>query len=670
MVRILPKANELITHLLIFLCVFASAKFGQYLFFEWNTSPAIIWPPTGIAIAIIWVYGYRYTPAVFLGLFVATLTGPTGHLLPALVTTPLAQVTGHVTMVYFLRRYGFDETFSSVRNALLFFLVVAFGCMVAPTITTLISLTTNNLTTAAYFSWSRAWAGYVFSCLILFPFLIAWLKPEKEIMPTRQFETSIVVIILLTSVYILFWTRTPGELLFLVFGAFFVAHFWACLRAPTRIITLFTVLTTVVAISGLFLSPRTESPLNTQLLSAELFILLVVPIIYTFSALVKERAHTMKALSESLRKIETENANKNEFIAVLAHELRNPLSPIKTTFEILGLQVQEPKSHELIVSAQRQVHSMRRLLDDLLDTTRMSQGKFQLQITHSNMCAMIQNAIASTQPLFKELGHTIMMEGTCDDTVWLDVDPVRFEQVVVNILTNAAKYTNPGGTVRISNYVENDIAVLAIQDTGVGIKKEHLESVFDSFWQVDSFLPRASGGIGVGLSLTKQIVEMHNGTITVDSEGEGKGSIFTISIPVSKQAYVATTKAMTEKSQLPSYKILVADDNAAAANALATLLTLKGHTTETAYTGTDVLALVQSFSPDIVLLDIGLPDMSGYEVVDTLRSGGYTKKIIALTGYGQAEDKEKARTAGFDHHLTKPMAIATFEEYLDTLSNT
>lgn len=667
MVRIFPKPEVLIIYALAFLCVLAAATFGQYLYFEWNISPAILWPPTGIALSVMWVFGYRYAPAVFLGLFVASVTGPLGASLPMVITTPLAQVLGSIAMVHFLRRYDFDGTFSSMRSTLLFFIVIAFGCMIAPTITTMVLIFTDGLTTAAYFSWSRSWAGYVFSCLVLFPFLVSWLQPEKETTPTRQIETSLVAIILLTSVYILFWTRPPNELSFVIFGAFFVAHFWSCLRFPTRFITLFIFLTTVIGISGLFLSPRPGTMLNSQLLSSELFLLLVVPIIYTFSTLVKERALTLATLKDTLLGLEKENRHKNEFIAVLAHELRNPLSPIKTTFEILSLQAQDPESRTLIASAQQQVYSMRRLLDDLLDSTRMSQGKFRLQIARSNLCVLIQHAVDSTSSFFEERGHTLVMDPVCDDSIWLDVDPVRFEQVVVNVLNNAAKYTNPGGTITIAHYVQDGNAVLAIHDNGVGISEEHIDSVFDSYWQVDTSIVRSSGGIGVGLALTKHIVELHHGTISAQSGGEGMGSTFTISLPLAKEVDGTKAPVAAEKPTPPLFKILVADDNVAAANALAKLLALKGHSAETVYTGGDVFAAVRSFSPDIVLLDIGLPDMSGYEVIGGLRDSGFAKKVVAVTGYGQAEDKEKAFAAGFDHHLTKPMAIAALEEYLATL---
>jgi len=291
-VRLLPREGELIPYAVTFLCILAAAKFGQYLFFVWKTSPAILWPPTGIGIAIIWLYGYRYTVPIFAALFVATITGPVSYLVPAIITTPFAQVGGMGLTVYLLRRVGFDGTFSTVRNALAFFIVLIIGCMVAPTVSTLISAFTGNLTSAAYFSWSRSWAGYVFSSLILFPFVVMWLNKERHSSIHKPIEVAFVSVLLVTSVYFLFWTRVPSELSFIIFALFFISNIWACLRFSMRMITTFAIITTVVGILGMFLSPRPGTELSSQLMSIELFLLLVVPIFYTFAALVKERADT------------------------------------------------------------------------------------------------------------------------------------------------------------------------------------------------------------------------------------------------------------------------------------------------------------------------------------------------------------------------------------------
>lgn len=659
--------REALEFVAVALVIFAAAKFGQYLFFDWKTSPAIIWPPTGIAAAIIWIRGYRYALPVFLGLFAASLTGPAAHLIPGVITTPMAQVLGHVTVVYLLRRLKFDGTFATMRSVTSFLLVIVVACMVAPTITTLISALTGNLTTAAYYSWSRAWAGYIFSCLILFPLLVAWAHPKDHRMRRGWVELGVVSLLVLASVYFLFWTRIAADFSFLFFALFFVTHFWVGLRFSMRTLTLSIFVTTVIGILGLFLSPAPGKLLNSQLFASELFLFLVVPIFYVFSALVKERARTVDDLREAMERIEKESIIKNEFIAVLAHELRNPLAPVKTTLEILELQEDDFATRQLIVNAHQQVHSMRRLLDDLLDITRVTQGKFQLQIERSHLCTMIAHSIQTTETLFKDRGHEIVVTPSCDDSIWLYVDPVRFEQVLVNILNNAAKYTNPGGRIEIAHRTVGGMLEVSVSDNGLGIDPEHLEDVFAPFWQVRNAVSRTSGGIGVGLSLTKHIVEMHGGTIHAESAGKGKGSTFTICMPLPQEDKVIPRSQVRDRGSIGSFRILVVDDNEAAADSLAKLLTLKGHVAETAYSGNGMFEAIQNGDHELVLLDIGLPDMSGYDAALRLRAEGFSGKLVALTGYGQKEDKQKAVDAGFDHHITKPMSIVRLEEYLITL---
>lgn len=660
--------HELLRLLAVFVVVFLAAKFGQYLFFEWKTSPAILWPPTGIAFAVVWLWGYKYTVPTFLALLAASLTGPASHLVPAVVTTPLAQVAGHAFGVYLLQRLGFDGTFGSMRNVFVFLVGIVFACMFAPTITTSISILTGNLTTAGYISWSRAWAGYVFSCLILFPFVVSWATWNYRVAIRNRLETSFVAVALLASVYFLFWTRPDSEFSFLLFAAFFIAHFWVCLRFSTRVVTLSILTTTTVGILGLFLSPNPERALNQQLLLTELFLFLVIPIFYVFSALVKERATTIQELQEALEKIDKENTAKNSFIAVLAHELRNPLAPVQTTLEILALQQQGAENEQLIEGARRQVFSMQRLLDDLLDINRVTQGKFQLQIERVNLCEIIERCIETSSEIIKKHNHTIVMEPKCDDSIWLDIDPVRFEQTLVNVINNAAKYTSAGGRITISVLEEDGFVALQVKDNGQGVAEENLDEIFKPFWQLRAGQTRTGGGIGVGLSLTKHIVELHGGSITVESEGLGKGSMFTIRIPYPKRDKTLLPLSRQETLPIPSFRILVTDDNVAAADSLSKLLKMKGHEVRTVYAGEAVFDEVAQFAPDIVLLDIGLPNMSGYDVAKKLREEGFKATLIALSGYGQKEDKEKAMKAGFSFHITKPMTIARFDDYLRTLT--
>ncbi|HEY0964176.1 MAG TPA: ATP-binding protein [Candidatus Paceibacterota bacterium] len=649
---------------LVFAIIFVMAKFGQYFFYGWNISPAILWPPTGIGVAVMWLYGYRYAVPIFLGLLAATLTGPNA-VFPAALTTPVGQVAGQLVGVWLLNRLGFEGVFANIKNVLIFFISIISLALVAPLLTTTVSYLTSTIDGSFFTVFSRRWAGYAFSSLILTPFIIAWAVSEKHWKSNTLIETVSAGALLTISTYLLFWTRLSQQLGFLFFGLFFISVIWLCLRFPSRIVTLSVVYITVVGLAGLFLSPAPERALNAQVFAAELFLFIVVPIMYAYSALVKERHKNLEELKQAFARIEQENANKTNFIAVLAHELRNPLAPIKTTLEIVKLQKLPSEIEQLVDSAYSQVHVMRRLLDDLLDITRVTQGRFEIKTETVQLLPVLQNVIEATKHIVSENGHTLILETTPSDTTLINVDPIRFEQVLVNIINNAAKYTEASGVIKISYEVKDNVLELRIEDNGKGIEPENLERIFDSFWQIRE-ANHSAGGIGVGLALAKQIVELHHGSIWAESKGLGKGSTFAVSIPCVTAASVVTDGRREEVVLIESYTLLVVDDNIPAAHALSKLLSIKGHTVHTAHTGSEALQLMGSHTPDIVLLDIGLPDMSGYDVAKRFREQQFAGALIALSGYGQQEDKRNALEAGFDVHFTKPMAMSTLERYLET----
>jgi signal transduction histidine kinase/ActR/RegA family two-component response regulator len=653
----------------VFVIMLAAAKFGQHLFFELHTSPAILWPPTGIAIAIMWIGGYRFAFPIFLGLLAASVTGPTGHLIPGVITTPFGQVLGQAATVYFLKRQGFDGTLTTLRNVWTFIAVIALTCMIAPTITIGVSWLAGTLSTIPYLSWTRAWAGYILSALILTPFILTLSSAHNAGSRRPVWERIMVSLLVVLSVYFLFWTRLASQFSFLFFALFFIAHFWVGYRFTPRAMTYAIFSSALFGLVGLFVSPAPTGLLNERLFASELFFFLVIPMFYSFSALIKERAHRVEELREAMSRIERESRIKNEFIAVLAHELRNPLAPVKTTLEILSLQDLPSDIDQLVKNSHRQIHAMRRMLDDLLDITRVTQGKFQLQLGHARLSVMIKICIDAMQPIFDERGqHVTITPAVPDESIRLDVDPVRFEQAITNILSNASKYTPRGGHISISYATQGASALITIQDNGIGVEQENLQEIFKPFWQVQR-MPSASGaGIGVGLSLTKHIVEMHGGSISAESAGRNAGTTITVKMPLSHTSSSVSENAQTALSP-SSCSVLIVDDNKTAADSLAMLLRLKGHTAKVAYSGTDVFECLKDFNPMIILLDIGLPDMNGYEIAQRLRAQGFAHKIVALSGFGQKEDKDKARAAGFDYHMTKPMGIERFEEYLRDLQS-
>jgi PAS domain S-box-containing protein len=360
---------------------------------------------------------------------------------------------------------------------------------------------------------------------------------------------------------------------------------------------------------------------------------------------------------EALRKADQ---RKDEFLATLAHELRNPLAPIRTAAEMLTLPNLEP--HQLAWSRQvihRQVEHMARLLDDLLDVARITRGKLQLRMRPVDLATVVDTAVEAARPLLAAKNHSLTVK-LPSELPSFDADPVRLAQILSNLLTNAAKYTDsPGGRIELTGRVDRGMLRISVKDNGIGLSPAALADIFNMFSQVHHSHRRADGGLGIGLALVKGLVDLHGGTIEVFSKGAGLGSEFVVALPCRVSDVTRPAEALTHprSGALVSRKILVADDNQDAANTLSLLLRLAGHEVRTAHGGQVALQLASEFKPEFALLDIGMPDLDGYEVARRLRltDSGRNLRLIALTGLGQEEDKRRAHDAGFDHHLTKPV---------------
>ena len=362
-----------------------------------------------------------------------------------------------------------------------------------------------------------------------------------------------------------------------------------------------------------------------------------------------------KRAEEALR---LADRRKDEFLAMLAHELRNPLAPIRNAVQLLKMQEAiDPKLTWSLNVIDRQVTHMAQLLDDLLDVARIMHGKITLKAERFELTDIVNNAIETSRPLIESRGQELIISQATTPQ-WIEGDRVRLAQVLSNLLNNAAKYTSEGGKITLSVMREGSDAVIEVRDTGIGIAPDILPHIFDLFTQADHSLAHSQGGLGIGLTLVRQLVEIHGGTITAASAGIGQGSSFTVRLPALSMESSATESALT-KSALPMSKlrILVVDDYADAAESLTMLLQAEGHEVETADCGMKAIEQAQVFHPQVVLLDIGLPDLDGYEVAKRLRALPETRDaiLIALTGYGQAEDIERSKSAGFNHHLLKPL---------------
>ncbi|MGC1718607.1 MAG: PAS domain-containing protein [Isosphaeraceae bacterium] len=373
-----------------------------------------------------------------------------------------------------------------------------------------------------------------------------------------------------------------------------------------------------------------------------------------------------KRYEEALR---DQDRRKDEFLATLAHELRNPLAPIRNGLQILRLAPDGEDALEIREMMERQLAHMVRLIDDLLDVSRISRGKFELKRELVQVQDVLDHAIETSQPLIEAGRHELIIQPP-NEPVWLDGDLTRLAQVVSNLLNNSAKYTPNGGRITLWAGFEGDNAVIRVTDNGSGISAEMLTQVFEMFTQVDRTLDRAQGGLGIGLSLVRRLVEMHGGTIEADSPGLGLGSVFTVRLPVAlppmTRSISGTPPERPERSSSSTLRVLLVDDSDDGATSLALLLQVWGHTTRIADDGPQAIEAAREFRPDLVFLDIGLPVMDGYEVCRRLRDNPDLSRTIfvALTGWGGEEDKKRAQDAGFAFHLVKPVNPDQIEDVL------
>ena len=357
---------------------------------------------------------------------------------------------------------------------------------------------------------------------------------------------------------------------------------------------------------------------------------------------------------------------KDEFLAMLAHELRNPLAPIRNGLQVLRLQRPgDAQFNRISDMMERQVVNLVRLVDDLLDVSRITRGKFELRKEPVELVGLAAGVVEGVRPFLDERRQRL--EVAPSDPIHLEADPARLEQVLSNLLTNAAKYTPPGGHIVLTLGREGAEAVIRVRDDGIGIRPDMLPHIFDLFQQADRVPGRVSEGLGIGLSLVRRLAEMHGGSVTASSEGPGRGSEFVVRLPALPESAAPATPAAAEAKAGGPLRILVTDDNADAAESLALLLRLHGHEVRTAYDGGRALAAAREFRPQLIFLDIALPGaMDGYAVARQLRSeaGLGTPHIIAMTGYGQVEDVDRALAAGMDDHLTKPADPETLQKLL------
>jgi signal transduction histidine kinase len=383
----------------------------------------------------------------------------------------------------------------------------------------------------------------------------------------------------------------------------------------------------------------------------------------------KESEARLRDLAAQLQEADR---SKDRFLATLAHEMRNPLAPIGNAVQVIARRMPQDRdiqwAHGVV---ERQLKVISRLLDDLLDLSRVVLNKLTLKRQLVDLAAAITAALETSRPLIDGAGHALTVD-LPKDPVYVEGDPVRLAQVFANLLNNAAKYTRPGGHIRLHVCADGPNAVVSVSDDGTGIGAEFMPSLFKVFSQADSTLAFSQGGLGIGLSLVRRLVELHGGTVEARSDGLGHGATFTVRLPI------APAESAPEPGQVPrasscvshGVRVLVADDNPDGADSLAMLLQMDGCEVRTVYDGSQAIAAAQEFKPQLLLLDLGMPGTSGYDVCHSIRQldWGVNVCIVALTGWGQDDDRRRTRNAGFDHHLVKPAAPEEITGILSSLN--
>ena len=385
----------------------------------------------------------------------------------------------------------------------------------------------------------------------------------------------------------------------------------------------------------------------------------------------KRAQDTLQQQAEALREADR---RKDEFLAMLAHELRNPLTPIRNALHIVQMRGQERRQavRQAWAMIERQVETLVRLVDDLLDVSRISRGKINLKKEPVDVATLVARAVEGSRPLIEARRHDLEVT-LPDEPMWVEADPTRMAQVLWNLLNNAAKYTPEGGRIWLTAAKEGGEAIIRVRDTGMGIPPEMLPKMFDLFTQAERTLDRAEGGLGIGLTLVRRLTEMHNGVVEAFSAGPGEGSEFVVRLPllpdVSPVAAAHESDGGKRAKAAVTHRILVVDDNRDSADSLAMLLRLVGHDVRTVHDGRQALVVAATYRPDLVLLDIGLPGMDGFAVARHMRSQPELAGVVlvALTGYGSDGDRRQAQAAGFNHHMVKPVHFDTLNELLTAL---
>jgi signal transduction histidine kinase/CheY-like chemotaxis protein len=637
------------------------AKLGLALAFR-AAQVTAVWPPTGFAIAAVLLLGRRSVPGILIGAFLANATAqePLWVAAGIAVGNTLEAVVGAML----LQRLGFDRRLARVRDVMLLLVAVVLSPIVSATIG-VISLGAGGVQQMAALPtlWWVWWLGDALGALMLTPLLVVWVD-RSQVRRQSALEGSILLAALL-AVSVISFIGLPH-----VSGTEYVVFpflIWAALRfGPAGSVTA-TAAADVIAVWATHLGagPFAGAGPEQGLVPLQIFMAVAGTTGLLLGAVAAEDRRTKQELRLRVKELADADQRKDEFLAMLGHELRNPLAPVVHSVELLGRRDEKTVQRARDIIRRQSAH-LTRLVDDLLDVSRITRGSVKLERRHVALHDIVGPAVETWRHLITQQRQELSIK-IPDDPVWLDVDPTRFTQVIANLLHNAAKFTPPGGTIAIVAEQENGWMILRVRDSGEGMSPDVQSHAFELFVQGPPPLDRPRGGLGLGLTLVRRLVELHGGTIEASSGGSGRGSEFTVRVPVVEPPMATESiPGEPDPSTAGARRVLVVEDNEDAREALTLLLEESGHEVRAAADGFEALQEAEQFMPNVVLLDIGLPGLDGYAVARKLRelpccSGAV---LVAITGYGQPEDRALARAAGFDHHLLKPVEPTRLFELL------
>jgi signal transduction histidine kinase len=634
---------------------------------------SIIWPATGFALALLVLRGRQLWPAILLGAFAANVLNETSVL--ASMGIAAGNTLEAVTGATLLRRVGFQPSMRRLHDVASLFLLAACASTILSATIGVMTLCLTGTTSWHDFKslWSTWWIGDAIGNLVTAPFVLVWADQARNRWRLQRLAEGMLLLLSMGLLSVAVFVDHGSEFSYPVHYLIFPAVIWAALRlgqhATATLVFGALAVTIVATIAGR--GPFATTNIGASLLQVALFMAVVAVTGLFLGAATAERNRAERRRSEDYARLRSSeerlarqaeelaaaDRRKDEFLAVLGHELRNPLAPLQNGLQLLALGGND---QALVIHArqlmERQLRHLVRLVDDLLDVARIRSGKIVLELERVEIAPMITSAVELARPLIDSRGHDLQV-ALPPETLWTDADKIRLPQLLANLLNNAAKYTDEGGSITLSvARLESQIRI-SVRDTGIGMDSKSLADVFELFTQAAGATHAVQGGLGVGLSLARSIAELHGGVLTAHSEGLGRGSQFVLQLPVASAPEVRSAVPSSSAEPAMRQRILVVDDNVDAAESLGTMLSYSGHDVRVAHGGVEALNTAREFSPNVMILDLGMPEMDGYAVARAVRSDPKfaTTRLIALSGYGQAEDRRRTADVGFDEHLVKPV---------------